>query len=57
MTQEDERWRQPWLLMVGHDVAITVVLPELVRYGFQIKVNITEERATEGEGKEGKTLM
>lgn len=57
MTQEDERWRQPRLLMVGHDVAVTIVLPELVRYGFQIKINITEERATEREGKEGKTLM
>lgn len=43
MTEEDERWRQPWLLMVGHDVAVPVVLPELVGYGFQIKVNIAEE--------------
>lgn len=57
VTQEDEGWRQPWLLMVGHDVAVAVVLPELVRYGFQIKINITEERATEGERKEGETLM
>lgn len=47
MTEEDEGWRQPWLLTVGHDVAVTVVLPELVRDGFQVKINITEERATE----------
>lgn len=30
VTQEDEGWRQPWLLAVGHDVAVPVVLPELV---------------------------
>lgn len=48
VAQEDERWRQPWLFMVGHNVAVPVVLPELVRYGFQIIINITEKRDNGG---------
>lgn len=43
VAQENERWRQPWLLMIGHNVAVPVVLPEFVRYGFQIIINITEK--------------
>lgn len=50
VTQEDKRWRQPWLLTVGHDVAVTVVLPELVRDGFQIKINIAERKSRRERG-------
>lgn len=49
VAQKDERWRQPWLLMVGHNVAVPVILPELVRYGFQIIINITEKRDRGGK--------
>lgn len=54
MAQEYERWRQPWLLVVGHNVAVPVVLPELVRYRFQIIINITEKR---DGGKKGKIIL
>lgn len=54
VAQEYERWRQPWLLVVGHNVAVPVVLPELVRYRFQIIINITEKR---DGGKKGKIIL
>lgn len=30
MTEEDKRWRQPRPVLIGHYVAITVVLPQLI---------------------------
>lgn len=30
VAQKDERWRQPRLFMVRHDVTVAVVFPELV---------------------------
>lgn len=30
MAQQDERWGQPWLLVVGHDVAIAIVFPQFI---------------------------
>lgn len=30
MAEQDERWGQPKLLMVGHDVAIAIVFPQFV---------------------------
>lgn len=30
VAQQDERWRQPKLLMVGHDVTIAVVFPQFI---------------------------
>lgn len=30
MTEEDNRWRQPWPLLICHYVAITIVPPQFV---------------------------
>ena len=41
MIEEDEGWRQPWLLLIGHDVAVAVILPQLIGDGLDVKVDIT----------------
>lgn len=30
VAQQDERWGQPGLLEVGHDIAIAVVFPQVI---------------------------
>lgn len=50
MAQDDERRRKPWFFTIGHNIAVSVVFPKIVRYGFHIKINIT----VDGSKKEGK---
>ena len=41
VTQQDKRWGQPRLLVVGHDVAIAIIFPQIIRNGLHFYVNIT----------------
>lgn len=41
VAQQDERWGQPRLLVVGHDVAIAIVFPQFIGNGFHIYIDVT----------------
>lgn len=51
MAQYDEWGRQPWLFVIRHDVSVTVVLPEFVRYGLHVKINMTVDSRGKQEGE------
>jgi len=40
VTEKDERGWQPGFLLIGHDVTIAVIFPQLTGYGAHVKVNI-----------------
>lgn len=40
MTEDDQRRRQPRPLLIGHDVAVTVVLPQLIGRRRHVKVDV-----------------
>ena len=44
VTQDDEGRGQPRLLLIGHDVTVAVVLPQLIGYGPHVKVDIAVKK-------------
>lgn len=41
VTEDNERWGQPRPVLIGHDVPITVVLPDFIGCGCHVKINVT----------------